>query len=88
VIKTILHALPPLLLPQRLWETRRLQNRGRWSDGLTEELKTYAPLLRRLPAEPYAQSRKNTKSPAASPPEKHWNAGIYRLQHGQSATGD
>jgi hypothetical protein len=56
---------------------------ARWSDGLTEELKTYALCCEACLPGLYAQSREKQKVCRLAARETLETPGIYRLQHGQ-----
>jgi len=56
---------------------------ARWSDGLTEELKTYALCCEECLPSLYAQSREKQKVCRLAARETLETPGIYRLQHGQ-----
>src|ERR1700747_518185 len=56
---------------------------ARWSDGLTEELKTYSLCCEECLPSLYAQSREKQKVCRLAARETLETPGIYRLQHGQ-----
>jgi hypothetical protein len=56
---------------------------ARWSDGVTEELKTYALCCEECLPEWYRLSREKQKACRLAARETLETPGIYRLQHGQ-----
>ncbi len=56
---------------------------ARWSDGVTEELKTYALCCEECLPDWYRRSREKQKACRLAARETLETPGIYRLQHGQ-----
>jgi hypothetical protein len=60
---------------------------ARWSDGATEELKTYALCCEECLPDLYHRSREKQKACRLAARETLETPGVYRLQHGQRDRG-
>jgi hypothetical protein len=60
---------------------------ARWTDGVIEELKTYALCCAVCLPEAYASSRRKRSACRLSGSEKLDQPGIYRLEHGRRDAG-
>ena len=56
---------------------------ARWSDGATQELKTYALTCAKCLAESFRQSRRKQAACRLAPGETLEAPGIYELEHGR-----